>query len=76
MHGAHHASDELVDTIAFLHEWHKRGDTTFVVGRTVEVSEYEFLERFYLILEIHQVGNGLVAVQSMSMGQFKPTKVE
>lgn len=60
MHGAKHAGDELVDTIALLNQWYQRSDSAFIVRTASEVGKDEFLEGVDLILEGHQVGDGLV----------------
>jgi hypothetical protein len=61
VHGSEHASDELVNAVALLDQRHQRSDSTFVVRAAAEVREDELLEGINLILQGHQVGNGLVA---------------
>lgn len=61
MHSSQHAGDESVNAITLLDLRNKRTDTTFVVCRAAKVSEDQFLKRVDLILQIHQVADGLVA---------------
>lgn len=61
MHGPHHTRDETIDAVALLDQRDERGYSALVVGCSVEVSEYELLERFDLVLEIHQVRNRLIS---------------
>lgn len=62
MHGAKHAGDELVDAVALLHQGHQGRDPALIVLTTPEMGKDEFLESLNLVLEVHQVGNGLVAL--------------
>lgn len=61
MHGTEHARDEAVDAVGLLDERDEGGDAALVVGRAAEVGEDELLERVDLILERHEVRDGLVA---------------
>ena len=65
MHSSKHTGDEPVDSVTLLNEWDERRDSTFVVGGSSEVSESELLERVDLILEGHEVGDGLVSGGAM-----------
>lgn len=62
MHGSQHAGNELVDAITLLHKWHQCRDSTFIVRAGLEVREDELLEGIDLILQTHQIADGLVAV--------------
>lgn len=62
VHGSQHAGDELVDAITLLHKWHQCRDPTFIVRAGHEVREDELLEGIDLILQSHQIGDGLVAM--------------
>lgn len=61
MHGAKHARNELVYTVALMHKWYKGGYTAFVVADITEMGEYEFLELFDLVLQHHEICDSLVA---------------
>jgi len=61
VHGAQHARSKLIDSIAFLHEWHQRRDSALVVGRGSKVCKNELLELIHLILQIHELANRLVS---------------
>jgi len=50
MHGAQHAGDELVDTIALLDQWNQGCYPALVVRAASEVREDELLEGVNLIL--------------------------
>lgn len=73
MHSSQHASDEPVDSVAFLDEWDEGRDSALVVGGSSEVSEGELLERVDLILKSHEVGDGLVSkervVSALNLGR-------
>lgn len=58
MHGNEHASNKLVDTIAFLHQWDQSGNTTLIIGTWTKVTEDELLEGVDLVLQDHQVHDG------------------
>lgn len=60
MHSAQHARDELVNPIAFLHEWDQRRDPALIVGSRLEVREDQLLERIDLILQAHEIGDRLI----------------
>lgn len=60
MHSSQHAGDELVDTIAFLHQRDQRRDPTLIVGSRQEMREDQLLERIDLILQGHEFGDGLI----------------
>jgi len=62
MHSSQHASDELVDAVALLHEGNQCSDSAFIVGAASEVRKDELLERVDLILQRHQVRNRLVSL--------------
>ena len=62
MHRAQHARDELVDSVALLHEGNKRRNTALVVPDISKVREYQLLELLDLILQLHQVRDCLVAL--------------
>jgi hypothetical protein len=62
VHGTQHAGDETVDTPAFLHERHKRGDPALVVGRVFEVCKDQLLERVDLVLQVHEIADSLIPV--------------
>jgi uncharacterized FAD-dependent dehydrogenase len=61
VHGAQHAGGELVNGITFLNQGHESSNPALVVGRGAEVGEHELLELVNLILQVHQVRNGLVS---------------
>jgi len=61
VHSSEHTGDEPVDSVAFLDERDEGRDSTFVVGGSSEVSEGELLEGVDLVLEGHEVGDGLVS---------------
>lgn len=60
VHGAEHAGDEFVNAVAFLHQWRQRGDSTFIVVGASEMRKDELLELVDLILQRHQIRDGLV----------------
>lgn len=62
VHRTKHAGDELVDAVALLNQRHQRRNATFVVSDIPEVGEDEFLELLNLVLQHHEVGDGLVAL--------------
>lgn len=64
VHGAQHASQEFVNTIALLDKRHKTRDAAFVVRRTTEMRKDELLELLDLILQGHQVHDSFVADSS------------
>lgn len=61
MHSTQHASNEFVDAIAFLDQRDQRGYPALVVCAASEVGEDELLERIDLVLQRHEIGDGLVA---------------
>lgn len=67
MHCSEHTGDEPIDSITLMNEGHQRGNFALVVGPLAEVREYELLEGIDLILELHEVGNRLVAVVAESV---------
>jgi hypothetical protein len=62
MHSTQHASDEFVDAITLLDQGNQRSNAAFVVCAAAEVRENKLLEGIDLILQSHQVGNGLVSL--------------
>lgn len=62
MHGSKHAGDELVDTVTLLNERYQGGNSTLVVPHVAEVREDELLELLDLILQHHEVADGLVTL--------------
>jgi hypothetical protein len=62
MHSAQHTSDEFVNAIALLHQRDQRSDAALVVCAASEVRENKLLEGIDLILQGHQVRNGLVTL--------------
>jgi hypothetical protein len=61
VHGAQHAGDKLVDSVTLLDQGHQTRDLAFVVQPASKVSKNELLECLNLVLEIHEVGDGLVS---------------
>lgn len=61
VHSTQHAGNELIDTVALLDQRHQGRDATLVVTGTSEVGEDELLELLNLILQDHEIGDGLVA---------------
>ena len=61
MHRPQHARDELVYSIALLNEGNQCGDTAFIVSSASEMRKYQLLEAVNLILQCHQVRDGLIA---------------
>jgi hypothetical protein len=61
VHGAQHAGDELVDSVALLNQGYQTGDLALVVQPASKVSKNELLECLNLVLEVHEVGDGLVS---------------
>lgn len=61
VHRPSHRCNETVDTVALFDERHQGGDTALIVTAIFEVSEDEFLKGVNLILQRHQVLDGLVA---------------
>ena len=66
MHCSQHASDEFVNTIAFLYQRDQCRDSAFVVCSTSKMRENELLEGIDLILECHEIGDGFIAMDSIS----------
>lgn len=66
MHCSQHASDEFVNTIAFLYQRDECGDSAFVVRSTSKMRENEFLEGIDLVLECHEIGYGFIARDRIS----------
>ena len=64
VHGSKHARDEPIDAVAFLNLGDERTDTTLIVGRTAEVGEDQLLKRVDLVLQVHEVADGLVSADS------------
>jgi hypothetical protein len=62
MHRPQHTRNESVDSVALLDERDEGGDSALVLSRSSEVSEDELLERVDLVLERHEVGDGLVSI--------------
>lgn len=62
MHCSKHARDELVDTVALLHKRNESRDSAFIVANTSEVREDELLELINLVLQDHQVADGLISL--------------
>jgi hypothetical protein len=60
VHGPQHAGDELVDAVALLDKRDEGGDAALVVPDVSEVGEDELLELLNLVLQGHEVGDGLV----------------
>ena len=61
VHRAEHTSDEAVDTPTLLHQRNERRYTAFVACGVTEVSEDHPLEGVDLVLQTHEVGDGLVS---------------
>lgn len=61
MHSAHHASDETVNPPTLLNQRYEGGDSTFITGRVTEVRKDHLLEGVDLVLQPHEVGDGLVS---------------
>lgn len=61
VHGSQHARNELVDAIALRDQRHQGTDPALVVGTTAEVRKDELLEAVDLVLQGHEIGDGLVA---------------
>lgn len=74
MHGPQHARDKLVDAVTFLDKRYKSGNTTFVINSRSEVRKYEFLECLNLVLESHQIGNGVISVACQLKKEKKERK--
>jgi hypothetical protein len=68
MHCTKHARDELVNAVAFLNERDKSSNPAFVVANVSEMGEDELLELVNLVLQNHQVANGLVAFVGIVYG--------
>lgn len=62
MHGAKHAGNEFVDSVALGDKGHKGGYSALVITHVAEVGEDQLLELVDLVLEGHEVGDGLVAL--------------
>ena len=62
MHCSQHASNELVNTIAFLYQRDECRDSAFVVRSTSKMRENELLEGIDLVLECHEIRYGLIAM--------------
>lgn len=60
MHGAQHAGDELVNAVTLLHQWYKGRNPALVVAHISEMRENQFLKLLDLILQSHEVCDGLV----------------
>jgi hypothetical protein len=75
VHSSQHASNELVNTITFLHQGHQCGDPALIVSSGLEVGKDKLLEGINLILQGHEIGDGLVAISSLASDRPIP-KVE
>lgn len=62
MHSTQHAGDELVNSITLLYQRHNGRDSAFVIPNISEVGKYEFLKLFNLVLQGHEVADGLVTL--------------
>lgn len=62
MHCSQHACNELVDTIALLHERYQRRNSALIVSTRLEMREDQLLETINLVLQGHEVGNRLVSI--------------
>ena len=71
VHCTQHAGRELIDGIALLDERDEGCDTALVVGRGSKIGENKFLELIHLILQIHELADGLVAGGWQKEGQRK-----
>lgn len=61
MHGSEHAGDKLVDAVALLHKRYQGRNTALIVADVSEMGEDQFLKLFNLVLQDHEIGDGLVA---------------
>lgn len=59
--GAKHACNEFIYAIALMDEGHKSRDSAFVVTNVAKVRKDELLELLNLILQYHEICDGLVA---------------
>lgn len=67
MHGSQHASNELVDAVTLLDKGHQCRDTALIVGTGLEMREDQLLKSINLILQSHEIGDGLIAVNSLAL---------
>ncbi len=67
VHGAEHRGKELVDTVALLDKGAQEPRCGIVVGGASEVGKDELLKLLNLILEIHEIHDGLVSSSGLSM---------
>lgn len=61
MHCSRHACDEAIDTVRFLDERDQRSDSTLIVTALLEQCENEFLKGIDLILQCHEILDGLIS---------------
>lgn len=59
--GAKHARDELVDSITLMYKRNQRRDSAFVIADIAKVRKDELLELLNLVLQDHEIVDGLVA---------------
>ena len=74
MHRSQHACNKFVNAIAFLHQRYQRRDPTLIIVPIAEACENQFLESLNLILQSHQIGDGLVAGETL-VHQIKTLQV-
>lgn len=60
VHSSQHAGNELVDTIALLHERDKRRDPALIIDSRQEVRENQLLERINLVLKVREIMDSLI----------------
>lgn len=66
MHCSQHARNEFVDAVTFLHQGYQRRDSALVVGTTSKVGEDKLLESINLVLQSHEICDGLISSELIS----------
>ena len=63
VHSTQHARDEAIYAPTLLDKGDESRDTTLIVGRMAEMSKDHLLEGVDLVLQAHEIGDGLVATK-------------
>ena len=69
-HCSQHASNETIDTPAFLHQRYQSRNAALIVVGTMEMGEYCFLEGLDLVLKAHEVRYSFVPKRNMMSGIY------
>jgi hypothetical protein len=71
VHCSQHTGDKLINSVTLLDERYQGRYPTLIVVSILEMREDQFLEGVDLILEVHEIHNGLVTVSvSLAINVF------